>query len=98
VGLEVSAREIGGKTPVPLLIPLLSSSKSSGIDLDDAIACETASMPNTTHMVRLGTTDLDKSYWGLKGVSKLTVAETGSTPQSLIKGLGTSLTMPQEQS
>jgi hypothetical protein len=54
VGLEVSAREIGGKTLVPLLNPLLSSSKSFGVDLDYAIACETASMPNTTHMVRLG--------------------------------------------
>lgn len=69
---------------MPLLNPLLPSSESSGIDLDDAIACETVSMPNTTHMVRLGTTDLDKSYWGLKGVSKLTVEETGSTPQGLI--------------
>jgi hypothetical protein len=84
VGLEVNAREIGGKTPVPLPNPLLSSSESSGVDLDDAIACETVSMPNTTHAVRSGTTDLDKSYRGLKGGSKLTVEETSSTPEGLI--------------
>ncbi|CAM6072836.1 unnamed protein product [Sphagnum tenellum] len=79
VGLEVSAREIGGKTLVPLLNELLlnASESSSATDLKSASAFETASKLTANGIATLGTLDLNKFSGGLKNVSKPTVEGTG---------------------
>jgi hypothetical protein len=79
VGLEVSVREVGGKTLVPLLNELLStaSESSSATDLESASAFETASKLTANGIATLGTFDLNKFSGGLKTVSKSTVEETG---------------------
>lgn len=79
VGLEVSVREIGGKTLVPLLNELLltASESSSTTDLESASAFETASKLTANGIATLGTLDLNKFSGGLKNVSESTVEETG---------------------
>lgn len=79
MGLEVSVREIVGKTLVPLLNELLltASESSSATDLESASAFETASKLTANGIATLGTLDLNKFSGGLKNVSKFTVEETG---------------------
>ncbi len=96
VGLEVSVREIGGKTLVPLLNELLSmaSESSSATDLKSASAFETASKLTANGIATLGTLDLNKFSGGLKNVSKSTVEGTGLIFQDLVKVVSSPISDP----